>query len=86
VFSSRSKTARWTSRTPFRKAFVKAWPPMTEETMDWISGRAAIRSLAFLSTSSSVTRSATNDRTLPSCSATVARLANWSELVAARCT
>jgi hypothetical protein len=63
---------------------VNARPPTTEETTDSMSGRAATRSLALASTSWSVTCVAINERTLSSCSAAVARLANWSESTAAR--
>jgi hypothetical protein len=84
VCSSRSNTARWTSRTPARNAPLNALPPTASETIDSISGRAATRSGLFFSTSRSVTRSAISERTLSSVSATVARLANWSESTAAR--
>ena len=43
-------------------------------------GRAATRSAWFFSTTSSVIFSAISDLTLSSRSASVARLANWSEL------
>ena len=46
-------------------------------------GRAAIRSALFFRTTSSVIFCATSERTLSSRSATVARLANWSESTAA---
>lgn len=55
---------------------MNALPPTIDETTDWMSGRAAMRSDSFLSTSWSVTRSAMSDRTLLSRSATVARLEN----------
>ncbi len=79
----RSKTALWTSRTADRNRLVKARLPMIDEATDWIMGRAAIRSRSRSSTTSSVIRSAISDRTLSSRSATVARLANWSEFTAA---
>ena len=62
---------------------MKARLPMIDEAIDSMSGRAASRSLSFLSTTSSVIFSATSERTLSSRSAAVARLANWSESTAA---
>ena len=82
VCSSRSKTARCRSRTPARKSPPKALPPTAEETTDSMSGRAASRSSALRSTRSSVTFSATSERTAGDWRATVARSANWSEFTA----
>jgi hypothetical protein len=63
---------------------VNARLATTAEATDWISGRAAMRSVSRSSTTSSVIRSATTLRTLSSRSAAVARFANWSESTAAR--
>ena len=79
VSRSRSNRARWTSRTAVRNRLVKARLPTIVEATDSMIGRAAIRSRSCFSTTSSVTFSAISDRTLSSRSATVARLANWSE-------
>ena len=58
--------------------------PTTLDAIDSMIGRAASRSSWFLMTTSSVILSATSDFTLSSRSAAVARLANWSESIAAR--
>ena len=55
---------------------MNARPPTISDATDSMIGRAAIRSASFFRTSSSVTFWAISERTLSSCSATVARLAN----------
>jgi hypothetical protein len=72
------------SPTPERNSFPNARLPTIDETADSISGRAAIRSAARSSTTPSVILAATSVRELSSWSATVARLANWSESTSAR--
>jgi hypothetical protein len=76
VFLSRLNSARCRSRTALRKRLVNARPPTISDATDSMIGRAASRSSSFFRTSSSVTFCAISERTLSSCSATVARLAN----------